>query len=561
MNKSKHFRLLLLLFCVCFLLASVSVQAKEVVGMVTSYRKITWGIHTGEFYVNGIHAFCCQYNQTTPPAGTEISSISLCENEIMRKILYYGYKGPANVLGTDERAHVLTAIAVSDANIGERATGASAKYDAFYWDIVNNPSTYPTPPDNFKIYMAVTTSATLQDLVYYDIEKNGYVRVVKTSSDPQITEGNLAYSLEGAQYGLYSDASLSESTRVGTLTTDEKGNTNVAELSAGTYYVCELVAPKGYEKSETVTAFTVTPQETTVLQLTNDPKTNTTSCLLEKVDAQTGEHKPQGFATLQGAEFTVKYYAGLWEDGVDPAALGQVPKKEWVFQTDEEGMVYFTKEYQCGGDDLYEELPFGTVTIQESKPSPGYLLNETVFVKQMTETNEYRPPVVAEEYDAPDPYRLRIHKTDDYENMLCGAEFSLYCDEICAHEFAQGTTDENGVLQFEGLEIGTRYYLKETKAPAGYQITTDDNGKERIYEIYAVYIPATQEFTYYIDGKAFQTTETTANWEAKIQIVNDVGYQLPKTGSHAGLITSMTGIALCGISMYLLNKEKRRKLL
>ena len=561
MNKSRQFRLLLLLFFVCFLFTFVSVQAKETVGTITSYKKITWGIHTGEFYVNGIHAFCCQYNQTTPPTGTEISSISLCENEIIRKILYYGYMGPANVLGNDERAHVLTAIAVSDANIGEQSTGASAKYDAFYWDIVNNPSTYPAPPSNFKIYMAVTASANLQDLVYYEIEKNGYVRAVKTSSDPQITDGNSAYSLADAKYGLYSDASLSESASVGTLTTDENGNTNVVELSAGTYYAYELVAPMGYEKSETVTAFTVTPEETAILQLTNAPKTNSIDCLLTKVDAQTGEHQPQGFATLQGAEFTVKYYAGLWEDGVDPASLGQVPKKEWVFQTDEEGMVYFTKEYQRAGDDLYEAIPFGTFTIRESKPSPGYLINETVFVRQMTETNGYRPPVVAEEYDAPDPYRLRIYKTDDYENMLCGAEFSLYSDATCAHGFAQGTTDENGVLQFDGLEIGTRYYLKETKAPAGYQITTDENGEEPVYEIYAVYIPATQEFTYYINDKAFQVTEATANWEADIQIVNEVGYQLPKTGSHAGLITGSIGIILCGISMYLLNKEKRRKLL
>ena len=109
-------------------------------GSVTGYQKITWGISCGRYYVNDIHAFCAEYSKSWPTVGTEIVSITLCENEVLRKALYYGYNGPANTLGTDERAHVLTAIAISDANIGERETGASSKYDEFYWAIVNNPS-------------------------------------------------------------------------------------------------------------------------------------------------------------------------------------------------------------------------------------------------------------------------------------------------------------------------------------------------------------------------------------------------------------------------------------
>ena len=127
---------MLLLVCII----AISFGAKTMVsnasaGSVTGYQKITWGISCGRYYVNGTHAFCAEYSKSWPTVGTEIVSITLCENDVIRKALYYGYNGPANTLGTDERAHVLTAIAISDANIGERETGASSKYDEFYWDI------------------------------------------------------------------------------------------------------------------------------------------------------------------------------------------------------------------------------------------------------------------------------------------------------------------------------------------------------------------------------------------------------------------------------------------
>ncbi len=571
MNKSRQAKCLLLLFSVCFLIASGTVKASEPVtashtaGTVTSYKKITWGLSTGEFYVNGIYAFCVEYNKVTPPAGTEISRISLCTNELLRKVLYYGYNGPGNVLGTDERAQVLTAIAASDANIGEKATGASAKYDAFYWDLVNNPSAYPTPPGNFKIYLATTASEQLQDLVYYEIEKNGYVTAIKTSSDSEITEGNSCYSLAGAQYGLYSQVSLAESSRVGTLTMDENGNSNTVELSAGTYYAYELVAPKGYAKSEAVTTFTVMPEQTEVLHFQDDPQTNPIEILLQKVDAETGKNIPQGFASLKGAEFTVRYYTGVWEQNTDPVILGQVPASTWVFETDEKGYVYFEESYQKAGDALCEKLPLGTLTIQETKPSPGYLLNETVFVRQITsqgigpEVSTYVGPIVEEVYEEPDPYDLVIHKSDTYGNLLEGGAFSLYADAACEKEVSRGTTNEQGMLRLDGLEIGKIYYLKETEAPAGYQVLLDESGEGRVHEIYAVYMPATEEFTYYVDGEAHPLTKTTAEWEVDLHLTNEVGYQLPETGSHAGLFMCLTGVALCGISIYLSNKEKRRK--
>lgn len=563
MNKDKRKMSLLLLAIVCVLSVTCAVRANASAGSVTGYEKITWGISTGRYYVNGIHAFCAQYNKSWPTVGTVVNEIVPCTNDVLRKALYYGYNGPQNTLGTDERAHVLTAIAVSDANIGESATGASAKYDAFYWELVNNPSQYPSPPSNFKAYLAITASDAMQNLAFYEMEKNGYVTGIKYSSNTQLHNGNACYSLAGAQYGIYSSATLEESARVGTLTTDANGTMNTVELPAGTYYARENVSPMGFAKSNEVTQFTIAAEQTTTLSFTDVPQTNPIDILVQKVDAETNKNEPQGSAQLEGAQFTVRYYAGIWQSDVDPSTLGEVPRKTWVFKTDENGVVRYQADYLVAGDELYEAMPLGTLVIQETQASEGYLLNETVFVRQITSSgdavyvNSYESPVVPEQV-------IKVHlvvcKSDNYGNKLSGAEFALYEDAKCLTEVNRGVTDENGILKFTGLEIRKTYYLKETKAPAGYEIEKDENGDAHVYEIYTTSIPEKDEFICYVDGKEYDNISgTKAEPEVNIEVKNDVGYVLPKTGSHAVLLMNLAGMALCGMSLYMNHKEKKQE--
>ena len=504
-------------------------------GSVTGYEKITWGISTGRYYVNNIHAFCAQYNKSWPTVGTTVERIEPCNNEVLRKALYYGYNGPANQLGTDDKAHVLTAIAISDANIGERETGASSKYDEFYWDIVNHPENYPTPPDNFKAYMAITTSEELQNLAFYEIEKNGYVTAIKISSNPNLSNENNCYSLEGAKYGLYKDASLSEHAKVGTLTMDTNGKSNTVELAAGIYYACEIVAPKGYAKSDKVTQFTVTASETITLTFSDVPQVNPNEILLQKVDVDTNLNEPQGAGTLKGALFSVQYYAGVWGENENPEAYGITPTRTWTFETDEQGVVKYKKEYLISGDALYEAMPFGTLVIREIKASEGYLCNKTVFVKQITGL-DYQPPIIPEKVIT---YDLVIRKSDVYEKPLAGAEFTLYSDAECQQEIAKGVTDEQGLLRFEKLYAVETYYLKETKAPTGYREQVDENGEQLVYEICERKMPE--------------------NGELCIDIVNDKDFVLPNTGTPVPVLMQITGLALCALSMKLNSKKKTKK--
>lgn len=67
------------------------------------------------------------------------------------------------------------------------------------------------------------------------IASKGQLKLKKTSANTTITNGNSCYSLEGAQYGVYSDKECTK--KVTTLTTNAKGETSMVEVDAGTYYV------------------------------------------------------------------------------------------------------------------------------------------------------------------------------------------------------------------------------------------------------------------------------------------------------------------------------------
>ena len=51
----------------------------------------------------------------------------------------------------------------------------------------------------------------------------------------------------------------------------------------------------------------------------------------------------------------------------------------------------------------------------------------------------------------------------------------------------------------------------------------------------------------------------SANREVNIEVTNDVGYVLPKTGSHATVLMNLAGMALCGMSLYRNQKEKKQE--
>ena len=91
-------------------------------------------------------------------------------------------------------------------------------------------------------------------------ENIGYGELTKTDESSGV-------KLSGAVYGIYSDSGCTN--RVQTMTTDGNGYAKSAALVAGTYYVKEITAPKGYVLSGKVHTLTVRAGQTTGISATD----------------------------------------------------------------------------------------------------------------------------------------------------------------------------------------------------------------------------------------------------------------------------------------------------
>ena len=209
----------------------------------------------------------------------------------------------------------------------------------------------------------------------------GNAKLQKTSSNTSITDSNGNYSVAGATYGVFSDKDCTK--QLATLTTDENGNTDVVEVKAGTVYIKELSAPAGYKVDKTVYSLKVEAGRTATLKVSDTPKVTDTLIELFKIDMETQKDNPQGNASLAGAEFTWKYYAGFYNKDNLPAEATRTWVTKTIAETDSDGTThYITKladAYKVSGDSFYMQdgkavLPLGTLTVEETKAPNGYLL-------------------------------------------------------------------------------------------------------------------------------------------------------------------------------------------
>lgn len=524
--------------------------------------------------------------------------------------------------------------------------------------------------------------------------QKGKLSIMKKSANPEITDNNPCYELKGAEYGVYkteADAKADKN-KVNTLTIGKYDNTeknknwsNEIELEAGTYYVKETKAPKGYGLNPNAVKVVIEAGKNTWIgEESNDfvdyPQSDPVLVVLGKVDKETNKNKPQGSASLANAEFTIKYYKDLYDS--DPAKSGQTPTRTWVLKTNSEGYCQLLDEYKVSGDDFYymsngnPSLPIGTITIQETKAPSGYFINNEVFVRKITTSGHaesvetYNYPEVNEkvikfdikkvqagtstpvagavflhtmpngstkelttngsgeititglasgthkikEIKSPDgyqlnpnevvfnvasgtgkitftsgtnslvtqgtndsgdgyatfsdkvnPFNLKITKTNEHGKVLKGAEFTLYSDEGCKNVVDTQISDEKGLLTFKNLDVEKTYYFEETKAPQGYRIPVDENGKAYVHSVYVKATPQTNTFEFTVDGIKYDTSKTSGNVRLEgtkkdrvvaVDITNKTTQLLPETGSNGTILLIGLGVAVIAFALYKSKKDK-----
>ncbi len=238
----------------------------------------------------------------------------------------------------------------------------------------------------------------------------GTLSLRKASADAALTDGNAAYSLEGAVYGVYADAACTE--LVATMETGADGTARSGSLAAGDYHVREVEASAGYEVDPTVRRATVVGGGNTELSasaLPEEPLHDAAGLAVQKVDAETGEALPQGAASLEGAEYTYRFFAGdryeeddegrvVDADGevvleADGSYAGEErAERTWVVRTDADGRAELDAEHLVAeaSDELYEHdgsptLPLGTVVVRETRAPEGYLVSDETYVVRVTQ--------------------------------------------------------------------------------------------------------------------------------------------------------------------------------
>lgn len=211
----------------------------------------------------------------------------------------------------------------------------------------------------------------------------------------------------------------------------------------------------------------------------------------------------------------------------------------------------------------YSNKP-GTTDKGESEPSivDVHTFNSTIFKYYLKgETQTGLANAEFELYKANGEVageKVNIKKVTDGEYCVATPE------EATAEGFKSDVivSGNNGKVLVKGLEAGT-YYLKETKAPEGYNKLLSDIK----VEIKANYDPKTGKLTSYSVDYTYNGTTTTGTeikdtiTSPEVAVENKTGAQLPSTGARTALLLTLAGVVLFAFmaasSIYSKRREAR----
>jgi LPXTG-motif cell wall-anchored protein len=324
----------------------------------------------------------------------------------------------------------------------------------------------------------------------------------------------------------------------------------------GTITVKEVKAPNGYLVNPKVFVVPVDSKTSTVGPVFQEPTIKDKSVKIDLVKYQDGFDGKK--YAIPGAVFKHTFPNGKSETAT----------------TDSEGKISFKGLTQ--GDHVIEEVkvPDGfsvnknKITFTVSKDNKITVTSNNV----VTDTDGKITVSVGSDGNMDGtienkvvPFDLNIHKINDKNFSLQGAEFTLYSDSTCNTVVKKATSDERGNLSMSGLICGKEYYLKETKAPTGYRIPVNEDGSDIVWKIKTESYPTLDKFIFYVNDKQYTTgtgqfhiSGTKADRDANMELINEIGKKLPNTGSYGMILLVVIGLGLIASSSVLMKKEVKR---
>ena len=397
------------------------------------------------------------------------------------------------------------------------------------------------------VYKASVKENETVKISVFDVPQTNIVDLVLQKKDAQT--GNKAQgmgSLANAQYvfkfygGLYDeDPALKkiQPLKTWTLKTDKTGNIQMNDtfkvsgddfykdgdrntvLPLGTITVQESLPPQGYQLDSNVYSQKLDSNASASVHFTsfNTFSVSDNVLRLKVVKVQEGTDIPLPNVTFKHTMTSLPF-----------------PKQE---KTNEKG------EFELVG------LTKGVHTLQEFKTVDGYVLNETpiqfeVLADGTISKNEWIVNNTVRIENQVKPFDLRIVKKNSVNELLNGAIFGLYRDSQCK-ELIEQQTSVNGIVRFENLKNKQTYYVKEIKAPSGYQ------KDKTIYECTTDFVPVYNQYDVYINQEKRDVYEDGL---VSLELVNEKMTKLPHTGSNQTLVLMGLGMLLIVMTM---KREKK----
>ncbi|MDD6964336.1 MAG: VaFE repeat-containing surface-anchored protein [Firmicutes bacterium] len=248
-------------------------------------------------------------------------------------------------------------------------------------------------PQNYQCAFATIS------IVYPSAPKNGYLKIHKSSENPEVTDKNSCYKFEGIRYGIFTDEACVNNLVV--LSLDANGYSQPYELPEGTYYVREAGATpgSGYQTNGTVYTVNVTAETTAdapvICETTDVPLNDPLGIQINKINSD-----GTTTADLSGAEYTITYYPKQYTSVEEIKADPDVKPTVWVIQT----LKAANGNYRAMLDDAHivpnsnsagavfgknhtgtYVIPLGTITVEETKAPAGFTKDGAVVSSAKTD--------------------------------------------------------------------------------------------------------------------------------------------------------------------------------
>lgn len=287
-------------------------------------------------------------------------------------------------------------------------------------------------PDPYRVKTQPTVvnlkTAGVNKITITNNKKCGTLKVTKV--DDQDTK------LEGVKFGVYTNKECTNP--LSFATTGPDGVATFRYLVIDTvYYLKEIEGLNGYTISDEISEVKIT-KDGQIIELTKVNKREIGNAQLKKVD-------PNGKA-LPAAQFKL---------------LDENDKQVGEIQTTDDN-----------GEVMWKDLPLGTYKFIEVKAPSGYVKDETPKIVVLDKVGETKTVTMK---NVNVKGSIVIKKADKANTkMLAGAEFTLFNMDGSKVDLKIGEnptiTNKAGYCSFANVPYGN-YYVQETKAPEGYQIS------------------------------------------------------------------------------------------